>query len=175
LLIKTTFTDPTDKKAYIEDIMEENWQLWKKLKPRFAWMKTLKSLFILGDCRFSDRFTRDFLDWVQEIQGEKFDLERLWTTEEHFSPADFSPPLVELLNGPTVKSFAMANDIWREGDLNGLDDDRFSSLEHLAELELYKTIECFENLTELKYIRGGCYLLVILFIIFCFIPRSLIK
>ena len=41
-------------------------------------------------------------------------------------------------------------DKWFDDDLQ--DDERFSALEHLAEVE----IERFENQTELKNIRGEC-------------------
>ena len=161
LLIKTTFTDPTDSKA---DFDEENGKLREKLKPRFGWMKTLESLVILGDRLFQDYFTHEFLDWVRELQGGRFLLKRLWITEEEYSPSNLGPQnmflYAELMNGPTVKSFAMPYGYWN-GHFNELKDERFSTLEHLARIEFYEQVERFENLTELKYIRGECYVEVI--------------
>ncbi len=59
LLIKITFgSDPNaDDKEDVFVGLEGYEKLWKKLKPRFGWMKTLKSLVILGADSFNDRFT----------------------------------------------------------------------------------------------------------------------
>lgn len=136
-------------------------------------MKTLTSLVILGDQRFRDYFTETFLYWVRIIQGGRFHLERLWTTEEEYelysSPTGVSS-LVELMDGPIVKSFAMPKECWDDENVITLNqEERFKSLEHLAEIDVYyRDIEPFENLTELKYIRGECDVEVniIIFIVF---------
>ena len=159
LLIKTTFgSDPTaDEKEDWLVVLERNEKLWKKLKPRFGWMKTLKSLVILGDNSVNDRFTQEFLDWVKEMQGGRFDLERLWITEEatHITFWGFS--LIDQLKmRSSVKSILMCYDYWMDS-FNDLGHESFRKLEHLADVEFDR----FEHQTELKYLRGGSIVAVI--------------
>ena len=99
------------------------------------------------------------------MQGGRFDLERLWITEEatHITFWGFS--LIDQLKmRSSVKSILMCYDYWMDSE-NNLGHESFRKLEHLADVE----IDRFEHQTELKYLRGESSNVAVIFNLYLFL------
>ena len=90
--------------------------------------------------------------WLWQIQGESLDsLERLWVHHGCYSKLLEDGGLDTKMTGPVVKSLFGQQFNW-PGNSN-LHKERFSYLEHLADVNIFDGLE---HLLHLKYISGNC-------------------
>ena len=132
----------------------------QKLKPKFGWMKGMKSLAIQTKdsseiCySYHDCMIRKLLLFLMEIQKESRSLERLLINKYVIQVSNFQDFLDWFLTGPSVKSFVLPrSDFWEDNPLTVLDHERFRKLEQLANITFSHRLE---HLSELKYVHGEC-------------------
>jgi len=157
-MISNTYLDQSDPCPRLEDDARENWlESWEEFLPHYGWMAHLKNLVILTQpSHVEDEFALVFIrEWLSKIQGDSLDsLERLWV-DKHYNSLESE------MTGPVVKSLFIQNCDWPGNFV--LEEDRFSLLEHLADTNEFDGLE---HLPHLKYIRGDCRDLEVLYSFF---------
>lgn len=121
--------------------------------PRLAWMRSLESFYILRrrddtGLLIDQCMLQDLLTWLFEKQGTVspwHSLKRLWVED-----ASIRQPATNLKNNePPIQTF-----LFYHPDIELLKHPRFKNLEHLGGINDSVVLQRFENLPNLKFIRG---------------------